>query len=74
MTARTVRVVAVMANLALLGLTAFTMTRGVELEGLDVVLFLSMILAPLVNLAALYWPNSLTSAVPAPRGTTGDQT
>ena len=73
MTVRTVKAVALIANLALLGLTIFTVTRGVELEGSDVVLFLLMTLVPVVNLAALYWPNPLTSAVPASRGTTEDQ-
>jgi hypothetical protein len=68
-----VKVAAVLANLALLGLTVFTVTRGVELEGSDVVLFLLMILAPVVSLAALYWPNPLTSTAPTPRGAMEDQ-
>jgi hypothetical protein len=57
MTSRRVKVVAAIANLALLGLTGFTVTRGVELEGTDVVLFLLMVLTPVISLVALYWPN-----------------
>jgi hypothetical protein len=74
MTVRTVKAVAAITNLALLGLTVFLVTRGgVELEGLFGILFLLMILVPVVNLAALYWPNPLPSAVPASRGATEDQ-
>ncbi len=57
MTTGKVKVVATIANMALLGLTGFTVTRGVELEGMDVVLFLLMVLAPVISLVALYWPN-----------------
>ena len=74
MTVHTVKVVAVIANLALLGLTVFTMTRGVELEGTDVVLFLLMVLAPVVSLAALYWPSQPQPVGPAPSGATENQT
>ncbi len=63
-----VKAVAVLANLALLGLTVFmTVTSGVELEGVAGILVLLMILVPVVNLAALYWPSPLPTAVPAPR-------
>jgi hypothetical protein len=73
MTARKVKAVAAMANLALLGLTVFTLTKGVELEGSDVALVLLMILAPVVSLAALYWPSPPVAAVPTPRGATERQ-
>ena len=74
MTARTVKLVAMIANLALLGLTIFVVTRsGVELEGLYGILFLLMILVPVVNLAALYWPSPLPSAVPSQRDATEGQ-
>ncbi len=74
MTSRTVKLVAVMANLALLGLTGFTVTRGVELEGTDVVLFLLMVLAPVISLVALYWPSQPQPAGPAPSGATENST
>jgi hypothetical protein len=70
-----VKTVAVIANLALLGLTVFVVTTsGAELEGVEGILVLLMIVVPVVNLAALHWPHPLTSAVPAPRGATDDQT
>ncbi len=74
MTVRKVKAVAVAANLALLGLTVFSVTGpGAELDGLSVILFLLMTLTPMVNLVALYWPHPLTSAAPVPRGATEDQ-
>jgi hypothetical protein len=74
MTASIVKVVAAIANLALLGLTVYMMViSGVELEGLYGILFLLMILVPVVNLAALYWPSPLPSVVPAPHETTKEQ-
>jgi uncharacterized membrane protein len=73
MTMRVVKAVAVIVNVALFGLTIFTLAQGVDLEGPDVVLVLVMILAPVVNLAALHWPSPLPSAVPAPRGATEGQ-
>jgi hypothetical protein len=74
MTGRMVKAVAATANPMLLGLTIFVVTvSGVELEGLYGILFLLMILVPVVNLAALYWPNPLTSAMLSPRGATEDQ-
>jgi hypothetical protein len=75
MTARKVKAVAAMANLALLGLTIFVVTTsGAELEGVYGILILLMVLVPVVNLAALSWPNPPISAVPASQGTTGDRT
>ncbi len=74
MAVRTVKAVAVIVNLALLGLTVFVVTRsGVELEGLTGILFLLMILVPVVNLAALYWPSLPMSAGSSPREATEGQ-
>jgi hypothetical protein len=75
MTVGKVKVVAVLGNLALLGLTVFmTVTSGVELEGAAGILVLLMIVVPVVNLAALYWPNQVPSAASASHGATGEQT
>ena len=74
MTVRIVKTVAVLANLALLGLTVFVVTRpGVVLEGLSGILFLLMILVPVVNLGALSWPNPPPAAAPSAREATKGQ-
>ena len=71
MTGRTVRAIAVIVNVAPIGLAVLVVTaRGIELEGLDVVLFLLMILAPVLSTVALYWPGQPKSAVPVPQGAT----
>ncbi len=74
MTGRTMKTAAVIVNVALIGLTVLVVTsRGIELEGLDVVLVLLMILAPVLSVAALYWPSHPKPALPAPQGATEGQ-
>jgi len=63
---RRARAAAVTGNTALFGLTRFAVSRPeIELEGMSVLLFVLVIVAPILSLVAMYGPTQLPSIAPS---------